>query len=131
MPAVARCGENCIDIRPREELLHVDVLRAVGVAVVLVHDALDRVAALLAHVADGHELDVLLRQHPVAQVAGTAAAEADGAHHDAVGRRHFAVQPERGGGHEPRQRDRAARPAEKRSSRNLHNPSFHFADEER
>jgi len=65
MPPIARGNEQGVNVGTRgEELAHVRVHLAIAVAVLLVDQFLDMLAPHLPHVADGHELDVLLRQHP-------------------------------------------------------------------
>ena len=113
VPPVPRGGVDRVDVRTRQQLAHVDVRLAVMVSVVVVDDFLHVVTARFPHVADGDKLHVLLRQHPAAHHAAAATTQADAGHGYAVGRRHRAVAPERGGGHEPRQRDRAASTAKK------------------
>ncbi len=71
---------------------------AVVVAVVLVDDLLDGLATVLAEVADGDELDVLVAEDPV-QVMAAAAVDADAAADDALAGGHRAVAPQGGGGH--------------------------------
>ena len=96
VPAIAGGDQDRVDVRPgREELAHLRIHLAVGVAVMLVDDLLDGLAAYLARVADRDELHVLLPEHPV-QVELAAAAEADAPEHDALARCDRAASPERG-----------------------------------
>ena len=120
VPAVARRGVDHVNVGTRQQLAHVDVGLAVVVAVVGVDDLLHGFTARLPHVADGDELHVFSRQHPAAQDALSASAQADAGHGDAVGRRDGAVTSECRCRYEPRQRNRTTSPTEKRSSRNLH-----------
>jgi hypothetical protein len=79
-----------------KKLSHLGIHMAVGIAVVLVDDLFDGLAAHLAGIADRHELHVLLAQHPP-QVKFPAGPEADGAHHDSLAGRDRAILSERPG----------------------------------
>jgi hypothetical protein len=87
VPAVAGRDQHGVNVGPGEQLHVVRVHDAVAIAVMPVHGGLDDFAALFAHVADRHELHVLLREERL-QVVGAAAADADSAHHDTVAGRH-------------------------------------------
>ena len=97
VPAVAGGNQHGIDVGPfGQQLAHVPVRRAILVAVFAVHGVLGAFAVAFPHIADGHKLHVGLAEHP-AQIAGAAAADADGPHHDPLARRHRAVAPQRRG----------------------------------
>jgi len=84
VPAVARGDEQGVDIVAcGQKFAQVDVLGAVLAAVARIHQALNVFAARFPDVADRHEVHILLAEHPV-QDACAAAADADGAHHDAL-----------------------------------------------
>src|SRR5262249_38166356 len=74
---------------------------AVLAAVVLVRHPLDRLAARLLHVADGHKLHFLLPQHPL-EHEGAAGADADAGEVDARVGRGLAAERQGAGGDEQR-----------------------------
>ena len=78
MPVGPGGDQHGIDIVAVEQFAKVAIHVAVLIAVLLVGHLLDRDAARFLHVADGHELDVLLFQE-AAQVVGAAVADADAA----------------------------------------------------
>ncbi len=66
VPAIAGGDQDRVDVGSgREEFAHFRIHLAVGAAVVLVDDLLDCLATNLASVADRHELNVLLAEHPL------------------------------------------------------------------
>ena len=102
VPAVAGGDQDRVDVRAGgEELAHLGIHLAVGVAVVLVDHLLDGLAAHLPGVADRDELDVLLAEHPV-QVELAAGPDADAAEHDALAGRDRAAAAQCGGGDDRR-----------------------------
>ena len=126
VPAVARRDVDGVDVLAREHFAHVDVHLAVLVAVVRVGPFLDALAAFLPHVADRDELHVLLRQHPAAEHAAAAPSESDAGHHDAVGRRHLAVEAQCRCRRQHWQRHRAACAFQKRSPTAFLHGQFSF-----
>ena len=91
MPVRARGDQHGIDIVAVQEFAKVAILRAVLVAVLLVGDFLDRIAARRLHVAHGDELDVVLLQE-AAEVVRPPVSDADAAQRDSfVGRNPFAA----------------------------------------
>ena len=102
VPAVARGDEQRVNVRARgQELAHVAIHGAILVAVLVVHEPLDGLALGLLGIADGDELHVLLRQHPV-QDARAPTADAHAAEHDALAGRDGAVEAQRGSGDDAR-----------------------------
>ena len=93
MPVRPGRDQHGIDILAVEQLAEVAILCAVVVAVMLVGNFLDRIAANLFHVAHGQELNVLLLQE-AAEIVRAPVADADAAHRDALARRDVAVEPE-------------------------------------
>ena len=91
VPMIGRGDMHRVDVRAGQQLAEVVVGLAVGVLVVFVHLALGLVAGALAHIADGHVLDIRTAQER-ALVAASHVADADAAHHDPVaGRRDISV----------------------------------------
>ena len=90
-----------------QELAHVAVGGAVLVAVLGIDDSFDILARRFLGVADGDELHVGFRQHPV-QIARAAAADAHAAHYDAFAGWHRAVAAQRRRGDQAGQGDGAA-----------------------
>jgi hypothetical protein len=106
VPAVAGGNQHGIHIGPLgQELAQVGIRSTIFRAVLTVHRVLGGLSLAFYDITDGDPLHIGLVQHR-AQIIGTAAAEADAAHHDPFAGRNGSVTPQRGGRDIPRQRHR-------------------------
>src|SRR4051812_22205001 len=81
----------------RPEFVLVAVHGAIAIAVLLIDDALDGLAAFIAHVADCNELDIFETEEGL-QIARAAITDAESGHGHAVTRSSGSAQAKRGGG---------------------------------
>ncbi|OQC27344.1 MAG: hypothetical protein BWX70_02248 [Verrucomicrobia bacterium ADurb.Bin070] len=109
VPAVAGGDQHRVDVSARgQKLANVAVGRAILIAVFGVHHAFDRFAPVLPHVADRHELGVLLGQNAMTQIGRAAPADPDAAHHDPLAGRDRTVSPQGRRRHQDRHDNRSA-----------------------
>ena len=108
MPVVARRDQDGVEVLAGQQVPQVDVLGAVGVAVLLVHGRLGALTASALHVADGHHLHLALL-HERAHVIAPAATDTDDAHGDALAGGRAPTRTQRRRRDHRRKRDRRSR----------------------
>ena len=101
------------DVRPGQHFPEIPVEGAILVPIMIVRHAFDLLAPASLHIADGHKLDVLLRQHD-AQVVLPARAKPDPGENNPFARRDGPIAPKNTTRNKQRQRCRR-RGAERRS----------------
>ena len=103
VPVIRRGDADRVDVVAGEDLPEILIGATIGVLVVGVHDALGLLAAILPHVADGHQLGVGAGQL-IADVHHPARPDAQVAKHHAVAGRRPPFAAQRVGGNHVRRR---------------------------